>query len=324
MPVVETSSYRPPWWLKNAHAQTIWPALVRKVSPLAWQRERLELADGDFLDLDWARSGARRLVVITHGLEGTSRRTYMVGMARAFLRRGWDALAWNFRGCSGGPNRLCRSYHSGATEDLAAVIAHATRGGGYDRVAVVGFSLGGNLTLKFLGELGAAPGLICGGTGVSVPCDLQAAALRMAGPDCARYMRRFLADMGDKMRAKARQFPGRIELAPLHGMTTFREFDDAYTAPLHGFRDAVDYWTRCSAKQFLPQVRVPTLIVSALDDPFLAPECFPYAEAAASRWVTLDAPPLGGHVGFVSPGGEYWSERRTAEFLTSAAEARHG
>ncbi len=323
MPVVE-SSYRPPWWLRNAHAQTVWPALVRKVTAPPWQRERLELADGDFLDFDWARNGARRLVVLTHGLEGNSRRTYMVGMAQAFLRRGWDALAWNFRGCSSEPNRLCRSYHSGATEDLAAVIAHATRAGAYEQVAVVGFSLGANLTLKFLGELGGSPGLVCGGAGISVPCDLQAAAQQMAGPACASYMRRFLRDMGDKMRAKARQFPGRIDLAPLEGMTTFQEFDDAYTAPLHGFRDAEDYWKRCSARQFLPQIRVPTLIVSALDDPFLAPQCFPYAEAKASAWVTLDAPARGGHVGFASLAAEYWSERRAAEFLTGGAEAASG
>ena len=318
MPVVEPSSYQPPWWLRNAHAQTVWPALVRRIRRPDWRRERLELLDGDFLDLDWARPGARRLVVITHGLEGNSRRTYVAGMAQAFLRRGWDALAWSFRGCSGEPNRLCRSYHSGATEDLAAVIAHATRTGAYDRVAVVGFSLGGNLTLKFLGELGASSGLVCGGVGVSVPCDLGAAAKHMAGPACARYMRRFIREMGDKMRAKARQFPGRIDLAPLEGMTTFQQFDDAYTAPLHGFRDAEDYWTRCSARQFLPQIRVPTLIVSALDDPFLAPECFPYSEAKASPWVTLDAPARGGHVGFASLATEYWSEQRAAEFLTGA------
>ena len=317
MPVVPDSSFRPPWWLRNAHAQTIWPSLARRVRGVRWERERLELADGDFLDLDWSPTGARRLVIITHGLEGNSRRAYVAGMARAFKRRGWDALAWNFRGCSGEPNRLCRSYHSGATEDLSAVVAHATRGGAHDRVAVVGFSLGANLTLKFLGELGASPGLVCGGSGISVPCDLRAAALKMTGPDCAFYMRRFLRDMGDKMRAKARQFPGRVDLAPLAGMTTFQQFDDAFTGPMHGFRDAEDYWARCSAKQFLPRVRVPALMVSAADDPFLAPECFPFAEASASEWVTLDAPKQGGHVGFISAGADYWSEWRTAEFLSA-------
>lgn len=319
MPVVEASSYRPPWWLRNAHVQTIWPSFARRIGGLNWQRERLELTDGDFLDLDWSRTHSRRLVIISHGLEGNSRRAYVAGMAWAFNRLGWDALAWNFRGCSGETNRLCRSYHSGATDDLAAVLAHATRRDPYDAVAVVGFSLGGNLTLKFLGELGAIPGLVCGGAAFSVPCDLKAAALRMAEPACAFYMRRFLREMGNKMRAKARQYPGRVNLAPLEGMKNFRQFDDAYTGPMHGFRDAEDYWSRCSAKQFLPAVRVPTLIVSALDDPFLAPDCFPFTEATASQWVTLEAPAHGGHVGFVSAGPNYWSERRATDFLTDTA-----
>ncbi len=318
MPVESNPSFHPPWWLRNAHAQTLWPSLVRKVPGLSWQRERLELADGDFLDLDWSRTGSRRLVVVTHGLEGNSRRAYVAGMARAANRRGWDALAWNFRGCSGEPNRLCRSYHSGATEDLAAVVARAARDGAYDRVAVVGFSLGGNLTLKYLGELGAAPGLVCGGAGLSVPCDLRAAAMKMAGPACAFYMRRFLQDMGGKMREKARQFPGSLDLSALEGMTTFQQFDDAFTGPMHGFQDAEDYWAKCSAKRFLPRIRVPTLVLNALDDPFLAPECFPFAEATANDHVTLDAPSLGGHVGFVSAGADYWSERRTIEFLSAA------
>ena len=318
MPVVPISSFQPPWWLRNAHDQTIWPSLVRKIPGLRWQRERLELDDGDFLDLDWSRAGSRRLVVVTHGLEGNSRRAYVAGMARAANRRGWDALAWNFRGCSGEPNRLCRSYHSGATEDLAAVVARATRDGAYDRVAVVGFSLGGNLTLKYLGELGDSPGVVCGGAGLSVPCDLRAAAMKMAGPACGFYMRRFLQDMGGKMREKALQFPGRVDLSPLDGMTTFRQFDDAFTGPMHGFKDAEDYWAKCSAKRFLPRIRVPTLVLNALDDPFLAPECFPFAEAAANDHVTLDVPSLGGHVGFVSAGADYWSERRTIEFLSAA------
>lgn len=324
MPVVESSSFLPPWWLRHAHAQTIWPSLFRRVRDVRWARERLELTDGDFLDLDWSRAESRRLVIITHGLEGNSRRGYVAGLGRVFNRRGWDALAWNFRGCSGEPNRLCRSYHSGATEDLATVLAHATRDGRYEQVVLVGFSLGGNVTLKYLGELGASPGLVGGGAGISVPCDLKAAALKMAEPACAFYMRRFLRDMGAKMRTKARQFPGQVDLAPLAGMTTFQQFDDAFTGPIHGFRDAEDYWARCSARQFLPRVRVPTLIVSALDDPFLAPSCFPFAEAEASEWVTLEAPAHGGHVGFVSRGADYWSERRTAEFLTTIAATHHG
>ena len=319
MPVDSNPGYTPPFWLRNPHLQTLWPTLFRRVRTVQWSRERLELPDGDFLDLDRWTGGSRRVAILSHGLEGNSRRPYMAGMAHAFKKRGWDVVSWNFRGCSGEPNRLCRSYHSGATEDLAAVVDHAVRVHDYKQIVVVGFSLGGNLTLKYLGELGDQPGRVCGGAGISVPCDLEAAATRMAGPDCAFYMRRFLRDMGEKMRAKARQFPGKIRVEALDGMTTFRQFDDAFTGPLHGFRDAQDYWDRCSCAGWLDRIRVPALLLNAQDDPFLAPSCFPAARAQSSSWVHLAAPPHGGHVGFVAgiaSGHEYWSETRTANFLS--------
>ena len=322
MPIDPHPGFLPPFWLRDPHLQTIWPTLFPRKGCIPWRRERLELQDGDFLDLDWWTGGAGRVVILSHGLEGNSRRPYMEGMARACRARGWDVVSWNFRGCSGDPNRLCRSYHSGATEDLAAVVTHALDGGRYGQAALVGFSLGGNLTLKFACELGTSPGPVCAAAGVSVPCDLQAAAERMEGRDCAFYMRRFLRDMGGKMRAKANQFPGRIRIQALEGMTTFRQFDDAFTAPLHGFRDAQDYWDRCSCGPHLAQLGIPTLLVNALDDPFLAPACFPMETAGQSPWLHVSAPAKGGHVGFV-PGlfvrGEYWSETRVADFLTAAA-----
>ncbi len=318
MPVDPNPGYLPPFWLRNPHLQTLWPSLFRRIRGVTWIRTRLELPDGDFLDLDHWTGGFDRVVILSHGLEGNSRRPYIEGMARAFHRRGWDVIAWNFRGCSGEPNRLRRSYHSGATEDLAAVVDHAVKVHDYAAVAVVGFSLGGNLTLKYLAELGDQPGRVCGGAGISVPCDLEAAATRMAAPDCAFYMRRFLADMGEKMRAKARQFPGQIRVEALEGMTTFRQFDDAFTGPLHGFRDAQDYWDQCSCARWLDRVRIPVIVLNARDDPFLATACFPEATAGSSRWVHLAAPDHGGHVGFVTgmaSGSEYWSEFRAAEFL---------
>jgi predicted alpha/beta-fold hydrolase len=319
VPVIERSSFQPVWWLRNAHAQTLWPALFRKNPGLSWRRERFELHDGDFIDADWSKVGARRLVIVAHGLEGNSRQKYMAGMAHAFNRHGWDALTWNFRGCSGEPNRLPRAYHSGATEDLAAVVDLATAGGAYDEVAVVGFSLGANLTLKFLGEIGSQSGKIIGGVAVSTPCDLRASAEYMARPACAIYMRRFLNEMGVKTETLRRLHGKRIANADCRHMRTFKEFDDAYTAPLHGFRDAHDYWARCSSKQFLAGIRVPTLILNALDDPFLPAACFPYEAAQASSCVYLESPANGGHVGFVGRGvfaGEYWSEHRAAEFLS--------
>lgn len=318
MPVIETSTFRPAWWLRNAHAQTIWPALLRRVPRPEWERQRIELPDGDFLDADWSVVGAKRAVIVTHGLEGHSRQTYVTGMVRAFNRAGWDAIAWNFRGCSGEPNRLPKAYHSGATEDLVAVIHHALGRKNYDQIAVVGFSLGANLTLKFLGELGSRPGIVCGGAAVSVPCDLRASAEYMARPGCALYMRRFLREMARRIEGKRTVFGSQISAANFRAMRTFKEFDDAYTAPHHGFVDAHDYWAKCSANRFLPSIRVPTLILNAQDDPFLAPECFPWDTARQSEHVYLDAPRHGGHVGFVGnggPWGEYWNEAQAVQFM---------
>ncbi len=317
VPVVVESSYRPPWWCRSARLQTCWPSLVRRLPALPWSRERLELDDGDFLDLDWCRAGADRLLVISHGLEGSSRRNYVSGLAHAAVRRGWSVLAWNFRGCSGEPNRLARSYHSGATEDLAAVVRRATASFG-GVLGLAGFSLGGNLTLKFLGEDWPELRSVRAGVTLSVPCDLKAAAGRMAAPDCAFYMRRFLREMGAKMDAKRARFGPAFPAADWRTMRTFAEFDEAFTAPLHGFASAEDYWACCSAVRFLPAIRVPTLILNAADDPFLAPPCFPVDLALASPFVTLEMPRHGGHVGFAGGGigdGEYWSEQRIMEFL---------
>lgn len=313
--------YRPPRWLRGPHVQTLWPSLFRRVTGLAWERERLELADGDFLDLDWSRTGGRRLAVVAHGLEGDSRRAYVSGLARALNRRGWDVVAWNLRGCSGEPNRLARSYHSGASEDLAAVVMR-TRPMGYAATAVTGFSLGGNLTLKFLGEGNPAASEVSAGAAISVPCDLRGAALRLAEPDCALYLRRFLRTMIVRMEAKHRRFGNSFPAVDRGRIHDFRDFDDAFTAPLHGFLSAEDYWARCSALRFLSGIQAPVLILNAADDPFLSPGCYPYESAQQNPRLTLEVPQHGGHVGFVGGGrfpGEYWSEWRVAEFLNAAA-----
>lgn len=299
----------------------MWPSVGRRPPAGRVRRQRLELADGDFLDLDWWGESARRVLIISHGLEGSSQRTYVRGLARSAQLRGWEVVAWNFRGCSGEPNRLPRSYHSGATEDLAAVVREVVRQRPAVRVAVVGFSLGGNLTLKFLGEEGPERQWVGAGVAISVPCDLRAAAVHMAGPECRFFMRRFLREMGAKMEAKQRRFGASFPAADWRRMTTFAEFDDAFTAPLHGFASAEEYWAQCSAVGFLPTISVPTLILNAADDPFLAPPCFPRELAKRSSHVFLEIPGAGGHVGFVGGGAypwEYWSERRALEFLETA------
>ncbi len=293
--------------------QTFLGALFRQRSGVAFERERWELDDGDFLDLDWARRGRRRLAILSHGLEGSSAQGYIRGLATALGVAGWDVLAWNFRGCSGEPNRLPRFYHSGETEDLRAIVGRVAEA--YESVALVGFSLGGNSTLKYLGEAPPHPRVNCAAT-VSVPIDLASCARRL---DCELgnrlYLRRFLSSMRTKIAAKARQFPASFEVTGLERVTTFEEFDGRFTGPLHGFRDAEDYWARSSARQFLQELTVPTLLLNARNDPFLTPACFPVTEATLSPHLFLEAPESGGHVGFLDLGGGPWWSLRIVEFL---------
>ena len=318
MPLVR-STYTPPRGFQNPHLQTIFAGRLRRVEGVRYRRERIETPDGDFLDLDISHVGADRAAVISHGLEGSADRAYVRGMVRTLNRRGWDAVAWNFRGCSGEPNRRLRLYHSGATEDLDAVVQHALRG--YAHVALVGFSLGGNLTLKYLGERGdAVDARVARAVALSVPVDLAASSLALARWENGLYMRYFLRSLRRKVHVKAQQFPGEISTAGLARIRDFRGFDDRYTAPLHGFEDAEDYWQRSSSKRFIGGIRIPTLLVNAADDPFLAPACYPTEAARRSEHFWLETPAHGGHVGFVTFGGdgEYWSERRAAAFLDAA------
>lgn len=317
MPLIK-SDYKPPFYLFNAHLQTIVPSLLRRVTGVQYQRERLETSDGDFLDLDWSRKGNNRLVILSHGLEGDSRRSYILGMVKALNEEGWDALAWNFRGCGGEINRNLRFYHSGSTEDLEEVITHASQQPPYQTIALIGFSLGGNLTLKYLGERkDSLRPQIKKAVVFSVPCDLQAGSLKMAQPGNTIYMRRFLKHLRKKVQAKALLLPGQIHDRDYHLLKNFRDFDDRYTAPLHGFKDAIDYWSQCSSKNFLRGIPIPTLIVNAKNDPFLSPECSPGDQVADLPNVYLETPEDGGHCGFYRDTlhGRYWSEERALRFL---------
>jgi predicted alpha/beta-fold hydrolase len=320
MPLIDHSNYQAPPWLPGGHAQTIYPALFRRVAHVTPRPERLELPDGDFVDLEWSGHGRSRLAILSHGLEADAGTGYMQGMAAALIRGGWDVMVWNFRGCSGEANRLLRMYHSGATEDLHAVLCHALEHHSAETVDLIGFSLGGNLTLKYLGERGAdhSPRLHRAAV-FSVPCDLACSSRQLAVRSNRIYMERFLRAMRAKVRMKEHRFPGRLDIAGLDGIRTFQEFDDRFTAPIHGFRDAADYWERNSSRQFLSGIRVPALLVNAANDPFLGPGCYPREEAAASEVFHLEVPETGGHVGFPTfgRGGEYWSETQALNFLGS-------
>jgi hypothetical protein len=279
--------------------------------------EVLPTPDNDELHLDWYRQGSNRLAIVSHGLEGHSRRPYVLGLTRALLRDGWDVLAWNFRSCGGVMNRQPRFYHSGATEDLSLVVNHGLAND-YDTLFLSGFSMGGNLTLLYLGEQGErVDSRICGAVTFSVPCDLAGSADMLALPSRKIYMQRFLRDLKVKMHEKAQKFPDLIDVSGFDSIRSFHQFDDRYTAPLHGFRDARDYWARCSALGRLRDVRVPALMLNAADDPFLSPRCFPESRRVLGAHVRLEAPRWGGHVGFVEHArdGFYWSERRALAFL---------
>ena len=243
MPLILRSSYVAPILFGNGHIQTLFPTLFRKVRGVQYQRERIHTPDDDFLDLDWSRVKAKRVAIISHGLEGNSDRAYILGMVRALNRSGWDALSWNVRGCSGEPNRKVRFYHSGATEDLQVVMQHVLDSREYTTIALVGFSLGGNMILKYLGERGPAAGSeIFGAVACSVPCDLHSSSLKMARLANRIYMKRFTCMLHEKIKTKMRIMPGKISDAGYHRIKTFKDFDDRYTAPLHGFLDAEDYW----------------------------------------------------------------------------------
>ena len=317
VPLITQDDYRPGWPFGNAHLATTLPTLLRRVPAPAFRRQRIELADGDFLDVDLFRQpqeGAPT-AVLCHGLEGNSRRQYMLGMARALIDLGWSVAAMNYRGCSGEPNRRAISYHSGATEDLHAVVTHLDRPG-QPVCGLVGFSLGGNLVLKYLGEdPERVPPGIRAAVAFSVPVDLAAGGRQLAQPANGLYQKRFLRKLECKIREKAALFPDQVNPEALSRVRDLRDFDDHYTAPLSGFRDAADYYFRCSSKQFLPRIERPTLLVSAQDDPFLSPECYPVQEAEASSCLHLQMPRHGGHVGFRLAGGLYWSEQRACGFF---------
>lgn len=316
-------SYRPPPFFNAGHLQTMYPTLFRPTPVTTPVRERLEIPDGDFLDIDWhfADEGkfAEKVVVVSHGLEGNSRKKYPLGMARHLKKQGWDVVCLNFRGCSGEPNRLLRFYHSGVTDDLHTVLTHVLEKGGYGSAGLVGFSMGGNQTLKYLGENpDLVPPEVKGAATFSVPCDLASSADVLARTVNRLYMHYFMRGLRSKIRDKAEQHPGEIDLGGLDEMRSFIPFDDKYTAPIHGFADAAEYYAQSSSLQFLPAIRVPTLLVQAQDDPFLAPSCYPLEAAEGNSSLMLQMPVHGGHVGFVSFTGDncYWSEASAAKFFS--------
>ncbi len=316
MPIIENSSYKAPFLLGNNHLQTILPTLFRKVKGVNYIRERMNTPDGDFIDLDISSIGADRAVILSHGLEGKSERAYMRGMIKAFNKRGWDGVSFNFRGCSGVMNITSATYHSGKTDDLHSVIQYLLTEKKYKSISLVGFSLGGNLTLKYAGEMGTQiPSQIKCAIGISAPCDLISSSIELHKKKNILYSKRFLSTLVEKMKAKEYLHPAGIS-RDYNSIKTLKDFDDKFTAPLNGFIDAMDYWGKCSSAKYINGTAIPTLILNAKDDPILGEKCFPYKEAMESKIIYLEVPEKGGHMGFITfcKNGEFWHETRAAEF----------
>ena len=319
MPLLPHQKFSVPAWMMNGHWETVWPSLFRKIPFRYSTRERLELPDGDFVDVDWkfASTDTDRLVIITHGLEGDSHRHYVTGMAKIFTAAGYDALGWNCRSCSGEMNRLLRFYHHGDADDLRRVIEYALEKRQYQSVTLIGFSMGGSLTLRALAEDPSwVPPVIHRAVAFSVPCDLHSGVLQLMKPGNQFYTKRFLRKLGKKIRIKEQKFPGEISSQNYHQIQHFIDFDNRYTAPLHGYRDAFDFYQQASVKPLLPNLRVPSLLVQAANDPFLAPECFCEEVAKDHPYLYLEITDRGGHCGFQQKNAPYsWAEERALHFV---------
>lgn len=312
------STYKSPTYFWGTHMETILPSLFRKVKDVDnYQWERINTPDGDFLDLAWIKKGSKKLIILSHGLEGDANRHYIRGMAKIFSNHGIDTLAWNYRGCGAEMNKLPRFYHGGASDDLGTVIDHAIYLG-YEHIFLCGFSMGGNISLKYAGEKAdAIAPQIKKVVAFSVPLNLHTSCVKLSKGFNNVYSYRFLKTLKKKVVLKEGFMPGTFNLSPLSKIGNLISFDDQYTAPLHGFKDAVHYYESCGAIRFIENIKVETLLVNALNDPFLSKECFPYELLENHPFVHFETPSRGGHVGFSAnghPQGYIWSEQRALSF----------
>lgn len=319
MPPYNAPPYSAPRIFGGPHLETILPNIERRRFWIRYERERLELSDGDFVDLDISRATGNEIsdtcIVAMHGLEGSSTAPYVKSLVVAANVRGHDVVAMNMRGCSGEMNRLPRFYHSGESEDLHETVLYLSRR--YKRIALIGFSLGGNVVLKYVGEdPQRVPNAVCGAVAYSVPIDLEASARRISEYGNRFYMKRFIRLLSVKIEEKARAHPDVIDPRGCSEMTSFEEFDGKYTASLNGYASAEDYWNRCSSSNWLGNIQVPTLIVNAKNDPFLSESCFPRTAVAENASLYSIFPNNGGHMGFPSKrkNGACWHEKTALDF----------
>jgi predicted alpha/beta-fold hydrolase len=320
--MIEKSAFKPAWWLFSAHAQTLFPTLARRLKSPVDHQERFELADGDFVDLAWAVNGLSEqapLVVLLHGLGGDAKSKYVLGLMHAMNRAGWRAVLMHFRGASHEPNRLPRAYHSGDTADLDALINVLVAREPHTKKAVVGISLGGNVLLKWLGEKGSES-LVDAAVAISVPFQLSMVADKINRGFSRVYQSYLLRRLRKVFARKSEKHADSLamSLVEIKAWRCFWTFDEHVTAPLHGFPHVHAYYREASSRPYLCKIKTPTLIIHALDDPFMTPDAIPKAEELSDE-VRLELSPKGGHVGFIGgqvPGQpKYWLDQRVPAFL---------
>ncbi len=320
-PVPRVGRFRPAWWCRNRHLQTFWNRLLRPQVRVDTTRARWTTPDGDFMDIDFMDGPvASPQLLVIHGLEGSSERKYVRGLLALAGERGWRGVALNFRGCSGTPNRTPRLYHSGDSAELGWVIGELVKRDPGAPILPVGMSLGGNVLLKWLGEEGeAAPDGVVAAVAISTPFDLAATAEKMSRRAGRLYSHFFLRTLKSKALQKAREYPDLLDAKAIRRVRNWRQYDDAVTATLHGFRDAEDYWARSSSVFRLDGIRRPVLLISARDDPLVPESILPEEYVARSSWLQAEFTRKGGHAGFVAgafPGRPlYWAEHRAIDFL---------
>ncbi len=318
MPILSSSYTKAPLFYLNGHFETIIPSIWRKIEGVSYEREKIDTPDRDFLNLDWSRVGGERLLIVSHGLEGDSQRHYARALVKLFNQQGIDVLVWNNRSCGGELNLQPVLYHHGSSQDLDTVIQHVLYSTRYSELYLAGISMGGAQTLNYLGKKGAdVPSILKKAAVYSTPVHLPSSAATLRRPVNRFYQQKFLSKLKKKMEAKGRQYPGLIDLERLHEVRDFDDFDTHFTAKLHGFSDAADFYEQASPHTRLNGIRVPTLILNALNDPLLGKECYPVAFAQGSTEIYLEMPKRGGHTGFSIQGSEFnYAEKRLLEFLT--------
>ncbi len=319
MPIIE-STYNPPYIFRNYHISTIYAAKLRSVKPVAQTRERLELEDGDFIDIDWSTANSCRsnkVLVILHGLDGNAQRPYILGLAHHFNKHGWDVAAINFRGCSGEINKLYKSYNAGASDDLDLVVTRILSKKKYETLAINGFSLGANLLLKYLGEGNDLPQELKAAVAISAPCDLYASLKKLEESRNWIYSTRFIMQLKKQLFLREKHFPEEITKEQISNCTNLFQIDELYTSQAHGYENALEYYEKSSALSFLASIKTPTLLINAKNDGFLSENSSPCQIAKNSLDLYLETPEYGGHVGFLQKKVATYTEERALEFITS-------